>query len=838
MTIAPPSGPSDTTPTPITARVLSGENLTSAGSKESERNSKSKLESSSVAHKKIIVVPEVLSLALPLDKDTRGIATSSAESISQLLQALLSGPEQGAAAPGQPLLQISDDVLHRLRSLAQGLRPWVDCKAAAVRQEKDLYPYFRKLVLFVMECLKALLLSTTIRDHYRLILPYSGVGDFKPKDSLENFKLDQALSIRPWCDVIGDGVDEPCYIDMLAVVEMKVGDTPKTSSRTNSSRTSSRTSSRADGGTFPARLSASGVPPKSNIGAAHGQLVRYTRQIYEHQHSRFYSWGVTSCGSLVRVYLFGPDCAMSTADLDMRTSAGRKDFVSWLANMCLCEDRVRGFIPSMKHVDGTTGGKGAYWELHVPMLDSHGAETDKTRVYYSRDPSFVASSTFGRHTRGFPASASLANIDDPDVFVKVAWQYADRGPGPTRKTEIQHLLDIRHKSASAAHHGVNVPIIVDGGTVKAVDRDGCRVCLTSDTVYGKDIATRYAAVDDLSIPASKDNSSSSVRSRPPPPFNLHLDAPTKEQKLLSLRKVNMLATTPLCQPLSSVQTPDELIVVLADATRAHNWLLTECGLLHRDISSNNILVGRRNTDGGDSEVYGLLIDFDYAINPSDSRLSRPERTGTLPFMSILTLEAHPGQQTELDDFESLFYVLCFQATFGINKKDSAVLKLAHETMDLSLLKIKDWQGWQEGKTMAGIASDKRSHMSSIEAFESNIANHFPIPDLDDSSLPNYFDLQLLASELYGVLFENPDVDKRCRGAYKTSKRVPHTQVSDPTKEIKSLKARLSSMTLVTADPMVERTKDPAKKTLVSSFIEVIERSAFLAKGRIAALSNS
>ncbi|KAJ2010994.1 hypothetical protein IWW57_006761, partial [Coemansia sp. S610] len=218
-------------------------------------------------------------------------------------------------------------------------------------------------------------------------------------------------------------------------------------------------------------------------------------------------------------------------------------------------------------------------------------------------------------------------------------------------------------------------------------------------------------------------------------------------------------------------------------------------------------------------VYGLLIDYDYAINPSDSRLSRPERTGTLPFMSILTLEAHPGQQTELDDFESLFYVLCFQATFGINKKDSAVLKLAHETMDLSLLKIKDWQGWQEGKTMAGIASDKRGHMSGIGMFVSSIAKYFPVTNSSKSGLPNYRDLKVLSRELYDALFANPDVDECCRGTSGIVTEAPHSQVGSPAKEDGGLQDLFNDLTLVTVDPMVERTKDPAKKTLVSSFIE-------------------
>ncbi|KAJ2798470.1 hypothetical protein H4S07_005684, partial [Coemansia furcata] len=202
------------------------------------------------------------------------------------------------------------------------------------------------------------------------------------------------------------------------------------------------------------------------------------------------------------------------------------------------------------------------------------------------------------------------------------------------------------------------------------------------------------------------------------------------------------------------------------------------------------MVGRRKTHGGGSEVYGMLIDFDYAINPSHGRLSRPERTGTLPFMSILNLEAHPDQQTELDDFESLLYVLCLQATFGINDNDAKTLRQVRKTMDLALLKIRKWQGWQEGETMASIASDKRGHMDSLRMFEADITSNFPVPDQDDfdnSDFPNYYDLQLLASDLYKALFANPHVDP--------------------------------------FDPLVERAKDPAKKTIIDSFITAMEESA-------------
>ncbi|KAJ2084517.1 hypothetical protein GGI16_007102, partial [Coemansia sp. S142-1] len=86
--------------------------------------------------------------------------------------------------------------------------------------------------MFVIECLKALLLATP-RDQYRLLLPYSGPRDFQLNDSLASLKVDQALLIHNWGDKIGNGVDEPYYANMLAVVEAKVDNSPKVSSKSS-----------------------------------------------------------------------------------------------------------------------------------------------------------------------------------------------------------------------------------------------------------------------------------------------------------------------------------------------------------------------------------------------------------------------------------------------------------------------------------------------------------------------------------------------------------------------------------------------------------------------------
>ncbi|KAJ1991638.1 hypothetical protein GGI04_005958, partial [Coemansia thaxteri] len=119
---------------------------------------------------------------------------------------------------------------------------------------------------------------------------------------------------------------------------------------------------------------------------------------------------------------------------------------------------------------------------------------------------------------------------------------------------------------------------------------------------------------------------------------------------IALRQLTVLVTTPYVQPLESVENADELIVMLADAMRAHGWVLEKCRLFHCDISSNNIMIERKKDADGNLSANGMLIDFDYAIDPNTECIMRPERTGTLPYMSALNLEEHASWRTKLDNW--------------------------------------------------------------------------------------------------------------------------------------------------------------------------------------------
>ena len=81
----------------------------------------------------------------------------------------------------------------------------------------------------------------------------------------------------------------------------------------------------------------------------------------------------------------------------------------------------------------------------------------------------------------------------------------------------------------------------------------------------------------------------------------------------------------------------------------------EAGILHRDISINNVMMTRNPmTD----ELKGFLIDLDLAQYLNEPPSRAPYRTGTLQFMAIDILDEEVVcQHTWRHDLESFYYLL-------------------------------------------------------------------------------------------------------------------------------------------------------------------------------------
>ncbi|KAJ1675931.1 hypothetical protein EV182_000290 [Spiromyces aspiralis] len=209
---------------------------------------------------------------------------------------------------------------------------------------------------------------------------------------------------------------------------------------------------------------------------------------------------------------------------------------------------------------------------------------------------------------------------------------------------------------------------------------------------------------------------------------------------------------PVGEPLRLVENVPELIIVLRDAMRCHSAIFNECGILHRDISTRNILVVRPES----GHVRGMLIDFDCAVDMEDSEgEARTEVIGTHPFMSVLNLENSSVKRTALDDWESLLYMVCWLGTYGINEHTQR----KEGDSELEELFIRRWRYGSFDR----IASKKRIYLDNEWIFRRAILADFN-PNMEHCTM-----LMDLAWELRATLIDwegEPD----CKGSLEMPKQ--------------------------------------------------------------------
>ncbi|EHK22262.1 uncharacterized protein TRIVIDRAFT_191091 [Trichoderma virens Gv29-8] len=118
------------------------------------------------------------------------------------------------------------------------------------------------------------------------------------------------------------------------------------------------------------------------------------------------------------------------------------------------------------------------------------------------------------------------------------------------------------------------------------------------------------------------------------------------------RIYSCLVVSPAGRVISSFNTIKELLESLRDAIKAHQSLYTRGNILHRDISSNNIIITKPETEDG---FKGMLIDLDLASVRDSDTSGAQHRVGTMRFMAIEVLSK--VDHTYRHDLESFFYVL-------------------------------------------------------------------------------------------------------------------------------------------------------------------------------------
>ncbi|KAI1271423.1 serine/threonine-protein kinase Sgk2 [Xylaria sp. FL0933] len=222
-------------------------------------------------------------------------------------------------------------------------------------------------------------------------------------------------------------------------------------------------------------------------------------------------------------------------------------------------------------------------------------------------------------------------------------------------------------------------------------------------------------------------------------FSSDTTKPSSHSTIESLwedRIYSCLVISPAGRIISDFISIKELLESMRDAIKAHQSLYTLGGILHRDISSNNIIITEPEAADG---FKGMLIDLDLAkqINSSSPSGAR-QQTGTVQFMAVEVLRL--ASHTYRHDLESFFYVLLWMCARISWTKDQ--FRDARKQPEESLL-----QTWVIGEFKA-IAYAKLYHMSGV-GFDDILAE---FPDAWDIVKP-------LCLEIRKILFPMGKDDK-------------------------------------------------------------------------------
>ncbi|ORX70242.1 hypothetical protein DL89DRAFT_154507 [Linderina pennispora] len=484
---------------------------------------------------------------------------------------------------------------------------------------------------------------------------------------------------------------------------------------------------------------------RRTVDKAYAQLMQSTRNIYKCHHFRRFAWGLTVCDNEVRVCLLSNDAVFSSSVLDITAAAGRRQFVELLVNFALCEEDQLGSDPSI-YWDAEAN----CWAIDCPDTADMASRPVATKTYYFDKVLLGADGLFGRHTRCYlvtdeePTGGGIT----PKFVIKDAWPEAEEDRVDDKRDEVSLLHRITTELAQSDVEDLVYPRLDAGGRVY--------------------IGTGRGMFED--------QSSHILGSL----FSLHKPDGTA----IPFRAHKRLAMSPIGDSLDTVESVDEFIVVLGDAMRCHSEVVSRCSILHRDISSNNILVVREEG----KPARGLLIDFDCALDLSDSRGPNLETRGTIPFMSINNLLRSDVERSALDDWESLIYLICWHGTIGICR-EKADRRSLEELEDLEVGRWRSGAAREAGEV-------KENHMFSSTILDNKILDHFHF--VEDVGI-----LKDLTEDLYKALFQNPNLrkDARCDGSrYKGTMPVRIRGVKekpDPFKERLTKKSEIAAALLET-----------------------------------------
>ncbi|KAJ2564856.1 hypothetical protein IW140_005577 [Coemansia sp. RSA 1813] len=643
-------------------------------------------------------------------------------------------------------------------SAALAALPWT--RPATYKQkkpfesERQIYAHMSAFILLVSHYVKQEIpAAQRDTDECRLILPFEKT-DINPSDADDDTRVDLILRTRR----AGHKVKlqpNPSYAGTFCVAEIKSNSSTK------------------------------------NLNDARIQLFDYSRNIYANQHDRRFVWGLT-------------------CSIDITDATKRREFIRLLVGWSLCRKGQLGFDETIVPCPDIQ-----CQAIHVPS----GSDPEVPVLYYWTDVIMVADKLFGRHCRCFLATlnrpkapVSAENPIVPSVVIKDSWTVCGTSEEDDENSDLEaDVEELRIDGTIESSFVWPSPrlapeTLVNSGEVRSELNilDKINKVLGSNTEYNG----LYPTLLNGGWVRQPSHTGQVLDCAREILFGLNDEQKAKTPFYFHVR----YAMEPIGEPLNTARSASELIVVLYDAMRCHKAISDECSIIHRDISDNNILVVRN-----DSGIHGLLIDFDCAFDRSaESPHRRPERTGTLPFMSIGNLANSAIPRTMLDDWESLLYLVCWYGTFGINENC--------EDRDCKH-RINQWcVGYEEE-----IADQKRSDLSTTGNFYDSIVSDFGKHDsnIGDSkrlsSLASYLHLELFFNHQFGNVPKTPYHGTRINREYDINSMFDEDDGYDGSDITPVNNSKNTKKPSKPADPFEMRVNE--EQTISQNLLDVLERHA-------------
>jgi hypothetical protein len=367
-------------------------------------------------------------------------------------------------------------------------------------------------------------------------------------------------------------------------------------------------------------------------------LARYVREVFGAQETRRFVLGFTLCGSLMRVWEFDRLGGIASEQFDINKKAGGLQFVTTILGFLRMNEEMLGFDPTIR-----ASGDEQYIDI-----ERHG----KTERLIIDEVMKRAHCVAGRATVCWRAHRK----EDPQtpLVIKDSWQYTDRDE------EGELLREATEKGvANVARYYHHETVRVRGANDDI--QQNIRKCLdvTEAANYRPGRATLQSSTN-VSI-SRKGRSTSAGIKRPSSDADATLppikrSRPTSPIKASGERPPNRMHRRVILsdygKPIYKASSRVALLSAVEGCIDGH-YHLHKAGLLHRDISINNLMM---NEDEKNPSRTAFLIDLDLAVREQREGASGAKgKTGTRAFMAIGALL--DDEHSFMHDLESFFWVL-------------------------------------------------------------------------------------------------------------------------------------------------------------------------------------